>query len=481
MPYVNMFPIYLEYESSDPFYTRAPLLGDPTTSEPADAQTLLFDPKLFQETFSLASLGQALKAQTEYAAFCFRATRPQNDGAARPLLGATPEEGYLGAILLEEAASKIQTLADFLSYDTVHGTLGPAPLDGYDPTQGVVFFPSRFRASHDRFEVIGQTPLPRRAIGFELLDDPLRSRLADQAWLLLGLARYVEATDPDGSLARQGVFGDERSGALFPFHYHGLAGALARTVAKNLLHLHWDKKHRTLVSTVLVKEEEQGRLVDVEDVSLAILAIGAYVDTMSDGDPLRTALLSVMEAQASYLLEIQQFDGAYPHAVEAGTVLVCKPVMWPLAAQSLAISAHLEVYRKLHDPVHKMAAMRTYEFMKEELWALDVQLFKTEEVTNGGVKYIVYTPYDYAVTLAALRDLVEATCDQAFADDHREYIEGLPHTRLLLSELQPTEDPVSPVDPEPDPDGDGIPFAPYACPPFGAAPVFAAKTILRVP
>lgn len=476
----NMFPLFLEFDSADPFYTQAPDFGNAGEGIPPDGSSLLWDPKTIDQTLSPRTLGMTLHANVDFASYYFRSTRLKEDQAARPYLGATPEEGYLGAILMEAAASKLFTLATQFAYNPLTGYLGPMQLDGYDPEFELLFFPSKIRPIFTDLEISGEVSPPKPAEIFLPVDEEPKSTLTDQVSLLLGLCAFIEASDPEGELASQGVFGyAEAGGPLFPVEYHGLARALARCVVKNIDSMHYHEDWQTFVSYAI--PGEKGNIVHTEDITQLVIAFERYADLLLDGDPLRDRVLELFEAQVGYVLGAQRFDGMYPRTMIAQSAFTTFPVVWPLEVQSLAIQALLAGYRVLKHPDYKMAALRTYDYVEENLWAIDYQLYRSEEVTNSGTKYSIYTPFAYGTTLGALRSLASATCDSRFGQKVREYIDGLPKSKLLLSELDPTEDQVFAGGKKMDPDGDGIPYAPMACPPFGAAPVFVSKTIVRIP
>ncbi len=336
--------------------------------------------------------------------------RRQDRGQA--VVGASPEAGFEGLCHLALAAAQLQALRSHLAFDGK--AFVEAALVDYDPSAAPRWFPHEAK--------VLRTGEDDGAPAFEVADP--KSRLFDQAAILLGACEFARLRDAARSPSTAGLFGpmkeagDVRDELFSP----GLAtGArdIARFVFRNLAALHFDPGPGRLTFVSEASPEGKGARVDLADAALAVVALDAAHDLFADDAKIRAEVKKLLVSQAQFLHGKRRPDGSLPGAFDLAGGGGDAPAS--LAAEALAIQAFLAAARTTGDEKYLAAALalaRSLEARRYDPW---VALYLgTDPAAEAAL-----APADQAFALGALRDLaLEAKAPEAL-DRFRDFYQAL--------------------------------------------------------
>ena len=452
-PPPGMFPIYAQFTSGDPDLTQLPDL--------ADYGTLRWNPQKFDKTITQAALGQGLYNQTLWAEYFFGSKHGEN------LLGNDAAEGYLGALLVAEAVSKMHFLQTEAAYDG--RKLGPVNPFAYEAK--LMYYPHQILV-----ELSYPENEPPQPVSFQVFDPT--SYLFDQASLLLGASEFYHFSDPKIEDNWNAVFGSPTEGALFPPEPHNTAKGLTGVVLKNMIAMHFDPVRQTFVSTW--QNGERGKTISTVDAGIALVALANAYNAFHDDEEIRQGARKMLERQAQFLSEFLQLpDGGF---VESYNIETSAHSQEPrkLASQAMAIRGLIAANQVTENAAYLESAMSALNFMNQKLWSAFAKMYRSEE----DIALSHYTPLDIGATLGALREVVLAKKDQeALKKFMVVFVSALQKNGMQLSELAPTGEKFDSVADvlTPDSNGNGVRKPQFAGGKFGMSPVLAGQIDVPTP
>lgn len=452
-PPPGIYPIYAQFTSGDPDLTQLPDLSD--------YGTLRWNPQKFDKTISQAGLGQGLYNQTLWAEYFFGSKHGEN------LLGNDAAEGYLGALLVAEAVSKMHFLQTEAAYDGRKlGVVNPFAYEAklmYYPHQILV------ELSYPENE-------PPQPVSYQVFDPT--SQLFDQASLLLGTSEFYHFSDPKIEDNWNAVFGSPTEGALFPPEPHNTAKGLTGVVLKNIIAMHFDPVRQTFVSTW--ENGERGKTISTVDAGITLVALANTYNAFHDDEEIRQGARKVLERQAQFLSEFMQLqDGGF---VESYNIETSAHSQEPrkLVSQAMAIRGLIAANQVTENAAYLESAMSALNFMNQKLWSAFAKLYRSEE----DIALSRYTPLDIGATLGALREVVLAKKDQeALKKFMIVFVSALQKNGMQLSELAPTGEKFDSVADvlTPDSNGNGVRKPQFSGGKFGMSPVLAGQIDVPTP
>jgi len=393
-------------------YARAAGLGEPSRRAPAvplfPAETAAAPGDgggggaTTPVAIDLEAIGAALVAEVRWAErLLVRRGPPGTPGG--DLLGETPADGFDGLLYLTLAVAQLASLKHQAAFDGK--ALGPVPVGDYDPYDAPRWFPHRLGVKG--FGPEGTPDL--------IVLDP-ESRLADQAWLLLGAAELAALAGPGRGDAAPPVFGPLRVGdvrdEVFPQTTHVLARDVARFVFQNLAALHFDATpgRPTLVSEA--GPGGRGTRLATADAALALVALEAAARIFSEDTRLKGEVRKLIYAQATFLADRQREDGSFPAEFQ----LAAKPegagggaagAASPAAsarAQALAVRGLLAAFRASEEERFKAAALKAASFLERRCYDPWAALYLDAVEPAAGAP-VAIGARDAAALLGALREV----------------------------------------------------------------------------
>jgi hypothetical protein len=449
----GIYPIFAEFASGEPELTELP--------DFSDYGTLRWNPQTFEKAISPAALGQALYNQTLWAEYLFGSKHGEN------LLGNDAVEGYIGAILVDEAISKMHFLRAEAAYDgRVLGAVNPFAYEAK-----TLYFPHQALVELSYPE--GEPPVPTQY----KVTDPA-SQLFDQASLMLGASEFYRFSDPKIEDNWNAVFGSPAEGALFPPEAHNMAMGLTGVVLKNMIAMHFDPVRQTFASTWA--NGEKGKTISSLDAGIALVALANVYNAFHDEEEIRQGARNMLERQAQFLSEYMQLsDGGFVESYNIETSAQSK-VPRKLASQSMGIRGLLAAYQVTENSVYLESALTALNFMNEKLWSSAANMYRSAE----GLDLSRYSPIDIAATLGALREVVLIRQDnEALKRFKLFFLTAMKRNGMQLAELEPTGEKMGSVRDvmTPDSDNDGVRKPQFAGGKFGIAPVVAGQIEVSTP
>ncbi len=504
-PPKGAYPIYLEYETGEPTFQSAPELDD--------FNTLRWNKSNIQRTMNPGGWGQTMLKQVLWSRDFFTNSKVI-DGLIYP--GNEKDDGangFRGASLLALSLTKSVALKSELAYNPKTDELGGVDPKTYNPADGPRYYPHQYAVDMKQMGE-GMPPKP----SFRVTDK--RSDLFDVASLLWAQSEFYFITDPKVEDEYDVLFGDPKwdpnqsdeelaelfknGKAIFPAKKpHMLAQGMTAVNFKNMMGLHFDKKHGTLVDT-WAPGEGKGNKISTSYAGIATTALANTHHRLHDVPKLKGGATKILTAQANFLLAQQNDDGSIADGftLEDGDVMPADSKS--LVSQSFAIRAFLSAYHVTKDDKFKEAAEKTYGFMKSELWSDKAKVFRT----SAGATQSTYDGVNTGATIGALRELAIVRS----GDGRREVVSHLDSFfesvaqkgGLQLAEIGKTGEPIPPLaerkaakmkmmklmkeDPEKakqmkmkmmDMDRDSVPKPGFvAGTEYGAAPVYRASVTL---
>jgi hypothetical protein len=452
-PAGGMFPIFLEFASGEPGLVELP--------DFSDYATLRWNPQKFDKTIVPGALGQALWSQTLWAEYFLGSKHGEN------LLGNDAVEGYIGAMLVAEAVSKMHFLNAEGAYDG--RTLGAVNPFAYEAK--LKYYPHKTLVELSYPD--NGVPVPT---AFHVVDPS--SQLFDQASLLLGTSEFYRFSDPKIEDNWDAVFGSPAEGALFPPASHMMAKGLSGVALKNMVAMHFDPVRQTFVSTWA--NGERGKTISSLDAGMALLALANAYNAFHDDDEIRQGAREMLERQAQFLSEyLQRPDGGFVESYNLETSAHSESAR-SLASQAMAIRGLVATYQVTEEAGYLESALSALNFMNETLWSSAAKMYRSAE----GAELSSYTPLSVAAALGALREIVLARQDtEALGKFKLLFVTALKKNGLQLAELEPTGEKMGSVRDvmTPDDDGDGVRKPHFAGGKFGVAPVIAGQIEVSTP
>ncbi|RJP70731.1 MAG: hypothetical protein C4532_08585 [Candidatus Abyssobacteria bacterium SURF_17] len=447
------FPIFAEFASGEPELTELPDLND--------YNTLRWNPQKFDKTITPAALGQTLYSQALWAEYFFGSKHGEN------LLGNDALEGYLGAILVAEAVSKMHFLRTEAAYDGKE--LGAVNPFAYEAK--LLYFPHQLLVELSYPE--GAPPAP---VSYQVVDPS--SHLFDQASLLLGASEFYRFSDPKVEDNWDAVFGSPAEGALFPPEPHNVAKGLTGIVLKNMIAMHFDPIRQTFVSNWA--NGERGKTISAVDAGLTLVALANAYSAFHDDEEIRQGARKMLERQAQFLAEyLQLADGGFVEHYNLETSAHAK-VPRTLASQAMAIRGLIAAYQVTENSSYIESALSVLNFMNQNLWSSAARMYRSAE----GTELSRYSPLDIGATLGALREAILLKQDgDAIKKFKLVFTTALKNNGMQLAELEPTGEKMGSVADvmTPDSDGDGVRKPQFAGGKFGVAPVVAGQVEFATP
>jgi len=482
-PPKGVFPIFLEFSSGLPRFTKPP--------QTSDFSTLRWHPDSMDRTINPGAVGMSLVKQTLWAEDFFATHR---EGPNGEVWFGNPKEygnGFRGAVLTAMAITKMFTLMSTLAYDPRTGQLGGVNPKTYNPSEGLRYYPHQIRPRMKQMP--GKPPAPT---GWEVIDS--NSHLFDLAALLWGTSEFYFYSDPKVKDSYDVIFGDQGDrrtrGAMFPLKPHMLSKGLSAVFIKNMMAMHFDKANGTFHS--IARPGTKSGDIRTVDAGIALVGLANAYRRLHDAPPkLRGMIKMMVTAQAAFMRNnMMDGDGAFYNGYTIGTGP--ENSRRSLTAQGLGIRGLLAAYSVTKDASLKRAAFSTYRYLNENFWAAGAQTYRS----SIGASISSYTPLNVGAMIGALRELalvsggagrreVVGRIDQFWAATQTRH-------RQQLAEIGPTGEPIpsmeqmramqarllqlSQTDPEralamkarmADVDQDGVPKPGMAGGKFGLAPV----------
>lgn len=453
-PPPGIYPVFAEFASGEPGLTELP--------DFSDYGTLRWNPQKFDKTISPAVLGQSLYNQTLWAEYFFGSKHGEN------LLGNDAVEGYIGAILVTEAISKMHFLKSEIAYDGRElGTVDPFSYEAK-----LLYYPHQITVELSYPE--DAPPLP---VDYEVADPS--SQLFDQASLLLGASEFYHFSDPKIEDNWDAVFGSPAEGALFPPEPHRTAKGITGVVLKNIIAMHFDPVRQTFVSTWA--NGERGKIVSSRDSGLTLIALANVYNAFHDDEEIRQGALKMLERQAGFLSEYMQLpDGGFAESYNLETSAHAESPR-SLASQAVAIRGLIEAYKITENEGYLQSSMSALNFMNKDLWSPAAKMYRSAE----GAELSSYTPLDITAALGALREAILVKQDGDSLDRFKQlFVTALKKNGMQLAELEPTGEEMGSVRDvmTPDSDADGVKKPHFAGGgKFGIAPVLAGQIEVSTP
>lgn len=452
-PPPGMYPIFIEFASGEPELTELP--------DFKNYRTLRWNPQKFDKTVSPAALGQSLYNQSLWAEYFFESKHGEN------LLGNDAIEGYVGAVLVSEAVSKMHFLRAEAAFDGRKLTA----VDPFAYEAKLLYFPHRIAVELSYPEEGPPVPL-----SFQVIDPS--SHLFDQASLLLGTSEFYYFSDPKIEDNWDAVFGSPAEGALFPPEPHNAAKGLTGVVLKNIMAMHFDPVRQSFVS--VWEKGERGTAIRSADAGMVLAALANVHRAFHDDDEIRQGARTMLERQATFLSEYMQLpDGGFVESYDLATSAHSE-VPRSLASQALAVRGLLAAYEITENSSYLEAALSALNFMNEKLWSPAAKIYRSAE----GVELSRYSPLEVGAVLGALREMVLLRQDGSALNRFKQFfVSALKNNGMQLAELQPTGENMESVKDvmTPDSDGDGVRKPQFAGGKFGVAPVVAGLIEVSTP
>ena len=447
-PPKGVHPIYLEFSSGNPSFMAAPELDD--------FNTLRWNPEQMDKTMNPGAWGQSMMKQVLWARDFFT-NHKQIDGIT--YLGNAADDkgnGFRGAGLIAMSITKSFALKEQLAYNPKTDQLGSVDPANYNPANGPIYYPHKYEVEFKEMKG-GMPPMPAK---FKVTDK--RSHLFDVASLLWAESEFYFFTDPKVKDDYDMVFGDpmwnpkkmseaqmeqafKNGKTIFPATPHKLSMGITAVNFKNMMGLHFNGKAGTLVDS-WHPESKQGNYITTANAGMAIIALANTHHHLHDVAPLKNGSKKILTAQANFLLNQQENDGSFANGykLKKGKVKADKSDE-TLLAQSYAIRGLLEAYHATKDEKYKKAALKTYQFMEDELWSDDAEVYRA----HVGAKKSTYEGLNFGATIGALREVAivhEGSERRAIVSKLDKFFEQVAQKNgLQLSEIGRTGEPVPPL------------------------------------
>lgn len=380
---IGIYPIFLEFISGSPFYIKEP--------DANDIKTLRWNKSSFSQELIPASLGLSLAAKSKLSEILFNSHRGD-------LLGANPQDGFIGGMLTLSAISELDALLNMLAYDGER--LGKADGKIYNPETGLKYFPRRINV---KLEKEGD---PQKPLEYSVIDDG--SNLFDQAALIFGVSEFYHYSDPSVKNGWNKVFAEEKSGALFSLEYHKMAKDLLQILFKNIIFMHFDRDNNAFVS--YYDKGKRGNNIFTDDFCMTIIGLSNLYRVLPDSDKLKGEVKKYIALQADFAKDkLQDKDGVFAggYNVVQNRAIPAKRIS--LANQVSGMRGFIEAYKVTGDKTYMETAKKTVGVIEKRLWDKGKNIYLSSE----GTMVSVYTPYIMAALFSGLVELAQEGSKEA--------------------------------------------------------------------
>lgn len=464
----NAVPLMLEFKSGDPHFIMPVDLEKGERGRLRyldDFETLRWSHDRMDKTIDMGGVGQAMLKKVLWAKFFLRRNHRDDDFPGEVFLGNNAEDGFRGSMLtLASVSTMLMTKAALLA----DPSQGKPRLTGVDPTAYRVADGLRYLPHEIHPTLIYTGDIPVRQFDFSVQD--ASSQLWDQASWLWATTEFFDYANPRLRRNWNQVFGYQTpyDGSVMEQKYALLARGLANMVLANL-----DAMHRVdgvLVSTWRPKEGP-GPSVRLADLSLAMVALASYVETMDLEPNNRDRAKTLLKQQADFLLKVAAKDGSYSreYQVPAGAAKGGRD----MTSQAFAIRGLLVAHKVTGDMRYLEAARNTSQTWNRDFWDPAAWLYRNQP----GVDRVVYTPVDVGAALSALREMILVDKDTRLIERFKKFfVQAVDASGIMQAEDRYTgEDLKQVLAGRADSDGDGIPFMARGDGRYGIDSVFAAR------
>lgn len=380
----GMYPIFLEFTSGSPFYAAEPNMSD--------FKTMRWNKPTFRQEILPESLGLSIAAKSKLAENLFSSHRGD-------LLGASPEDGFLGGMLTLSAISEVDALLNMLAYDGEK--LGKVDNQTYNPDKGLKYFPRRINV---KLEKGGE---PQKPLEYSVADDG--SSLFTHASLIFGVSEFYHYSNPLIKDNWDKIFGDEKSGALFSLEYHKAAKDLLQILFKNIVFIHFDRENNTFVSDY--DKGKRGNNIFTDDFCMTMIGLSNLYKALPEDDKLKEDVKKYIITQANFAKDKlhNNSDGAFASGYDLLKNKAIPTRRFSLANQVSGMRGFIEAYKVTGDKMYFDLAKKTFDLIEKRLWAKEKGVYLSSE---GGVVN-VYTPYTTAVLFMDLVELAQEGLKEA--------------------------------------------------------------------
>lgn len=453
-PPKGAYPIYLEYASGVPTFTKDPQLDD--------FSTLRWTKSEMDKTLTPGAWGQSMMKQVLWARDFFTGSRT---AGGITYLGNSADDGangFRGSALISMALTKSYALKTELAYNAKTGKLGEVDPMKYDPKNGAIYYPHEYKVKYHTMMSImsplmsmfmkGKMP---KVVGKFKVTDPT-SELFDVASLLWAESEFYFFTDPKTIDEYDLLFGDAmwdpfaseaeveaalKSGkAIFPAEGpHKLAQGITAVNLKNLMGLHFDQSNGTLVDS-WHPETGKSKHISTYNAGMAIVALANTYHRLHDVEMLKKGAKKLLVAQANFLLKHQNGDGSIANGFSSDGK--ADKGANTLLSQGFAIRGWIAAYYVTKDDKYLNAANKTYEYMENKLWSNSAGVYQSTEGNSNSE----YDGMNYGITIGALRELA-ITREGAEREKVVARLDGFfdnvkNKNGLQIAEITPTGDPI---------------------------------------
>ncbi len=483
----SAFPTYLQYASGDPRFV-GPVIVDDDFDDPQsdkkggwgvpryflDWSNLRWDHDRMDTSFDMGGIAQLLKRRAQWTGYMFHSTHVEQsptdpDAEEITLLGNDAEEGFRGIALATMAVNTMLEVKACLFADESGRKLGGLNPYKYDPKKGLRYIPHRIDPN-----ILWVGDLPERLWSVEIGDNS--SQLWDQAswiWATTEFSHFVlwynDRVFTDNPPADGGIL--EKKVLL-------LSRGLANVVVTNLMAMH--RRNGRLVSE-WTPEGGPGRVLAMKDAAMTMVALKEYDDRhefLDEDEELREEAVEMLIALADFLLEVQAADGSFfkEYDVISGAGVGGNELSAPNWAGTRALIA---AWQKTEDEKYVAAARKTFNLLNREYWVEQHGLYRT----RLGDDTVILTPYDVAIALSAMREMIFATPLHLVEPqlDHltRWWVQTMDSSGMQQVEDNRTGE-LHYGTTGMDEDADGIPFLSGGYGKHGTAPLAAGKVAVNI-
>ena len=451
-PPKNAFPIYLEYASGIPTFSKDPELDD--------FGTLRWDKSSFDKSMNPAAWGQTMMKQVLWSRDFFKESR-ESKGVTYIGTGAFDgAHGFRGSMLLALAMNKTHALLTELAYDSKTGKLGAINPKTYDPAKGPIYYPHRYEVkfkTNMMMKMMGPMmgvkppPVPKK---FVVTDNS--SNLFDVASLLWAASEFYHIADPKANIGFDVVFGDpmwiakdkseaeiltvlknDKKTVLPADKAQMMSKGFTVVNFKNIMGLHFNKKKGTLVDS-WSPDKKQSKHITTVNAGMAAIALANTYHRVNGLTKIKNGAKMLLTAQANFFLKQQGSDGSIANGYDvSGKADKSEKT---LISQTSAMRTWLAAYQVTKDDKFLAAAEKINTYLEDNYWSESASVYRT----TANASKSNYDGLVYGSTIGALRELAIARKqnNKAYTDitDHLDKVFDTVNNKygLQLAELGST-------------------------------------------
>jgi len=417
-PPKGAFPIYLEYSSGVPTFSKNPKLDD--------FGTLRWDKKSFDKTMNPAAWGQTMMKQILWSRDFFKSSR-ESKGVTYIGTGAYDgAHGFRGSMLLAMAMNKSYALLNTLAYNSKTGQLGGVNPKTYNPANGPIYYPHTYEVefkANIMMKMMGPLmgvhppPVPKK---FKVTDNS--SDLFDVSSLLWAATEFYYIADPSSNIGFDKVFGDvmwiakdksdseiletlkDPTKTVLPADKaQMMSKGLTVVNFKNIMGLHFNMKKGTMVDKWDPKNKA-GSYISTVNAGMAAIALSNTYKRVNDLPEIHNGAIKMLLAQADFLLAQQNEDGSVANGYDLSSGVKEDPSVKELVSQAFAMRAWLAAYNVNKDDKFMVAAEKSFSYLQKEYWNEKYEVY----LSTAGAEKSTYDGIVYGAVIGALRELAIA-------------------------------------------------------------------------